>query len=265
MMMEWDPEWMLVQPSTAVILCNFLKKNKLSAPKSLKYMEFSGELLTQEVRELTQEVFGCVVANQYGCNEVNSIAFECPNGSMHILNTNVFIEIVDEYGELICDSSDYTDNNSLEGRIIITSLHNNAMPFIRYDIGDKGKLKANNQCSCGCKGKIIELTTGRNNDYVRFKNGEYTSSYIFVKIFDKINIYTDGAVIQFYVEQTDYDEFYIMLCIDDEFEENQVIRVFYDCIEEEHLMSSKFNFEFSDKLFDVRGSGKYMYFKSKVD
>lgn len=263
-MMEWNPEWMLLQPSTAVIFCGYIKRHRLEPPKALKYVEFSGEILTDEIREMTRDVLGCVVANQYGCNEVNSIAYECPNGNMHILNNNVFVEIVDEYGNVTCDSSDCTENSDEEGKIIITSLQNKVMPFVRYEIGDRGRLKKNDNCKCGCKGKILELSSGRNNDYVYFSDGEYTSSYLFVNIFDIVNLNTDGAIIQYYVEQIGYDEFNIMLCIDDEFEEDEIIDIFYECIENRQIKNAKFNFEFSERLFEIRGMGKHMYFKNSI-
>lgn len=209
--LDWNPEWMILQPSTAVILCEYYKRNKLKKPTALRYIEFNGELLTDEVRNLTREVFECQIANQYGANEVNSIAFECPYGKMHVLDTNVFLEIVDEEGDLITDSSDEADDRTAEGRIIITSLRNRVMPFIRYDIGDRGRLFENRGCKCGCKNKILELSSGRNNDYVIWEDGERVNSYMFVHIFDMVNKYTDGGIVQFYVEQRDYDEFYIMI------------------------------------------------------
>lgn len=139
------------------------------------------------------------------------------------------------------------------------------MPFIRYDIGDKGKLYTNGNCSCGCKGKVIELSSGRNNDYILLVDGERIGSYIFVGIFDKINAYTDGAILQFYVEQTNYEEFHIMLCKDEEVEEKSIIEIFQVYINESCLRNAKFSFVFTDELFEVRGSGKHMYFKNVMN
>ncbi len=263
--LAWNPEWMILQPSTAVILCEYYKRNNLQKPSALRYIEFNGELLTDEVRNLTKEVFECQIANQYGANEVNSIAFECPYGKMHVLSTNVFLEIVDEDGNLITDSSNQSEERVVDGRIIITSLRNHAMPFIRYDIGDRGKLFENHGCRCGCKNKILELSTGRNNDYVLWEDGERANSYIFVRIFDMINKFTDDGIIQFYVEQKNYDEFFVMIYKDEEVSEEQIIEAFYDSLEEKHLVHAHFLFEFTERLFEVRGQGKYMYFKSFIE
>lgn len=257
---QWEPEWMILQPSMAVILCQYIKGNSLDKPKSLRYIEFTGELLTEDVRELTNEVLGCVISNQYGCQEVNSIALECPYGNMHIMNTNVFIEIADEQDKVINNSLDMLGDSDEEGRIIITSLQNKVMPFIRYDIGDRGRM-LKSDCKCGCKGKVLELLTGRNNDYVLLENGERISAYVFVRIFDRVNAYTDGAIIQFFVEQVSLKEFNIQLCIDD-MDEEYIVDCFYSYIDEKRLAGSKFNFEFTTGIFEVRGNGKHMYFKS---
>ena len=38
--------------------------------------------------------FNCKVASQYGCYEVNSIAYECPFHKLHVMTENVYVEIV---------------------------------------------------------------------------------------------------------------------------------------------------------------------------
>ena len=79
-----------------------------------------------------------------------------------------------------------------------------------------------------------------------------------------VNLNTAGAILQYYVEQIGYDEFNIMLCIDDEFEEDEIIDIFYECIENSQIKNAKFNFEFSQRLFEIRGMGKHMYFKNSL-
>lgn len=90
--LEWNPEWMLLQPSSAVILCQYIRQNKRKIPDALKYIEFSGELLTPEVRKMAEETFACRCANQYGANETGTIAYECPQHNMHVMSTNVYVE-----------------------------------------------------------------------------------------------------------------------------------------------------------------------------
>lgn len=49
---EWKPQWMLLQPSTAAILFQFLEKSGSTLPGTVSYIEFSGEVLTTEVRDI---------------------------------------------------------------------------------------------------------------------------------------------------------------------------------------------------------------------
>ena len=77
---DFKTKWLLLQPSVAVILCSYIKKKRSNNMFDIKYIEFSGEVLTDEVRRLAKNTFKCNIANQYGTNEVNSIAYECPYG-----------------------------------------------------------------------------------------------------------------------------------------------------------------------------------------
>ncbi len=252
--LEWNPEWMMLQPSSAVILCNYVKSNNVPKPEALRYIEFSGELLTDDVRKMTKETFGCAIANQYGANEVNSIAYECPYGKMHIMQSNVYVEIVDNDGNII-------KNSGQNGRIVLTSLTNKAMPFIRYDIGDIGCMNKA-PCQCGNNKPFINLTSGRANDYIEFSNGERTGSYLFVKILDSVNMLTGGAIRQFYIEQRDYDCFNIKICRDEEMEPEFIKEKFFESIGEPRLRNAEYKFEFTDELFEALGNGKYIYFKN---
>ena len=252
--LEWNPEWMLLQPSSAAILCSYIRVNNAPIPKALKYVEFSGELLTDEVRHMTREIFGCQVANQYGANEVNSIAYECPYGNMHIMQSNVYVEIVDENDNII-------QNDGQSGKIVLTSLKNNVMPFIRYDIGDIGCINRSS-CQCGNCSPSITLASGRANDYIEFSDGERAGSYLFIKILDSVNAITDGAIRQFYIEQRDYDCFYIKICRDEEVEPEYIKQIFFESIDEPGLINSRYEFEFTDELFEVHGNRKYIYFRN---
>ena len=125
-MVEFNPIWIMMQPSFAVLLAQSKEENKLPNLPDLKYVELTGEFLTDDMRKMIQEAFSCRIANQYGCNEVNSIAYECPFGHLHVMDSSVVIEVIGE-------------NGSESGDLHVTSLHNHAMPFIRYNTGDQGR------------------------------------------------------------------------------------------------------------------------------
>lgn len=198
---EFNPVWMIIQPSIAVLLCNIAQENNLEIPSALRYIEFTGEYLEKSVRQKTEEVFQCETANQYGAKEVNSIAFECPEGNMHVMSDNVFVEII--------------GNEKESGEICITSLQNKAMPLVRFNVGDRGKILSGKSCSCGNCNDILVLDAGRENDWIRFEDGSKIHAYAVMQIMNAINEETDGGMIQYQIIQKDFKQFIVFVVMDE--------------------------------------------------
>ena len=87
---QYKPEWMILQPGVAAMLCDMAEQYGIW--EGLKYIEFTGEYLPETVRKRVENTFHCATANQYGTKEVNSIAYECPEGNMHVMSDNVYLE-----------------------------------------------------------------------------------------------------------------------------------------------------------------------------
>ena len=88
----FSPKWLYIQPFVLYQLIAQYKKLKVDPPKSLRYIESIGEILTCRVKQEAINFFKVPVANMYGSQEMNGIAYECPNNSMHILSETVYIE-----------------------------------------------------------------------------------------------------------------------------------------------------------------------------
>ena len=254
--LRFEPVWFFMQPSMAVLLCDVAEKSG-KVPDSLKYIELTGEMLFDSVRERIKRVFGCTVANHYGSNEVNTIAFECPCGNMHVADKNVKVEIVDEAGMVLPYNS--------EGRIILTSLHNRVSPFIRYDIGDIGILACGENCNCGNKGDVLSLTGGRKHEYVELNNGEKINAYIFVHAVEQINKEMDSCIKQFKINQVGYDAFRVKMVIDEEIydlgiSKEMIEGKFKEYITHPGMSNATYEFEFCDCIMqDSRG--KMLWFE----
>lgn len=95
-MLDFNPKWMIVQPSIILLFINVLKAHDLSPLPDLKYIELTGERITGGAKSFIADFFGCKVADQYGCYEANSIAYECPYGGLHVMTENVYVETVGE-------------------------------------------------------------------------------------------------------------------------------------------------------------------------
>ncbi len=259
------PKWMLLQPSMAVLLCQCVKRYELPIIDSLEYVEMSGEILTEQVRKDVCETFRCRVVNQYGANEFNSIAYECPYGNMHILTSNVYVEVM-KNGKPVTDGE--------EGELIITTKNNQAMPLIRYKIGDVGKIEKC-QCRCGNSRPVLKLTSGRTNDWILRENGEKKTVYVLLKAIDSINYMTEGTIKQFQIVQSGINELVIRLVINedeqDEFVMNGMEERLVSLIGDEDIRSCDFRFEYYDEMFpdeiqdeNGRYNGKFKYFKREI-
>lgn len=241
---EFNPKWMIVQPSMILLLMQIIQKHKLPIFPHLAYIELTGERIENTVKIRIAEFFGCKVASQYGCYETNSIAYECPYGKLHVMSENVFVETVDE------------DN------LCITSLHNKVMPFIRYKIGDRGKLIHNPGCQCNSKEPVIELKMARENDWIYNSDGTVCHSDLFCHVIDKINLELQQAIVQYQIVQVDYKVFEVYFVIHDRDEETTIKELFLKNYER-YRHKSEFSFFFVDSLYPSEKTGKLAWFVSK--
>lgn len=151
---EFEPKWLFIQPFVLAALLLAYDRTGKKPPKSLKYIESVGELMPRDLRRRAISFFDVPLADMYGSEEMNGIAYECPNHHMHVLDDNVFIEIKNGDG-FACQG---------EGEAIVTSLKNHAMPLIRYNQGDTvrlGTLADSKYPLCGEYGTVIEMISGR--------------------------------------------------------------------------------------------------------
>lgn len=264
-MIEYKPKWLFLQPSMAIVLCDMAQKTGMRIP-TLKYIELTGELLTQEVKKRIEGVFGCSTANHYGCNEMNTIAFECPYGNMHVAERNVYAEIVSEdLKEVYSRQAGLEEKEfiSKEGRIIITSSVNHIMPFIRYDTGDYGRIIKGRKCRCGCSSDILEITKGRVHDYIKKEDGTKINAYIFVHAIEAMNRDYNNCIRQFSIVQKDYETLTVKLVVDEEVydlgvSEEMLKEKFVHHIINKEMENMKYEFEFPKQLFNEKG--KFLWF-----
>jgi phenylacetate-CoA ligase len=137
----------------------------------------SAEPIQPAQRETIAEVFGTQVFNRYGSREFGTLAFECDRHTgMHICGEHFFIEVVDDQGEPVPPGH--------EGRLLITAFYNYAMPFIRYEIGDRGVVLPD-QCPCGRGLTLLGPLSGRTTDFLEFPNGRVVPYLYFNYFFEQ--------------------------------------------------------------------------------
>jgi phenylacetate-CoA ligase len=128
-------------------------------------------------RETVESVFGRVVFDRYGCEEVSVIASECPaHDGLHVAAEGVFVEVLD-------------GDETTPGRVVITDLVNRGMPFIRYEIGDLATT-ASGACACGRGLPRLGRVFGRTSDILYAPDGRRISG---ISILDTFVIHVDGV------------------------------------------------------------------------
>lgn len=137
-------------------LSRYIIANNIRLPKTILGVYSTAEVLYDWQRKLMEQAFDCKVFNQYGSREIPNIACECSHGNQHIFTDMVYLESQTINGE---------------ERLIITSLSNRLMPFIRYDIGDSGRLK-DGDCPCGSPFPMMDMGLCRSNDLIKTKSGK---------------------------------------------------------------------------------------------
>ena len=186
---QFNPEWIYTTPYILEQLIEFSKKNNLNPPHNLKYVECAGEVLLNNLKEEAFDLFRIVVSNMYGTEETNGIAFECPFGNMHIMDDNVFVE---------CISNNKSTLKGL-GEAVVTSLHNYAMPLIRYALNDVIIIDNSLSCPCGNPHHIIKEIRGRTNEVFSYNN-VMTSGYDLVEAINILNNMLGNPVEKFSFE-----------------------------------------------------------------
>ena len=123
-----------------------------NVPLGIKAVVTYGEMLPHGTRELARSLWNAALYDVYSASEVGSIAFQCPDhAGLHIQSEHVYVEILRD------DGSPCAPGES--GRVIVTDLHNFAMPLIRYDLRDHARLAG--PCPCGRGLPVLEEILGR--------------------------------------------------------------------------------------------------------
>lgn len=256
MLVEERVKWMIVQPTILYLLYQFVVKNNLPVWKELAYIELTGECVQSNFYRKIREWFGVPVLNQYGTYEVNTIAYGESTDYLDVVSSNVYVEIVDEKGKVLPDGT--------EGDVCVTCLTNHAMPFIRYLVGDRGKMR-DFLTAKGEKKRQICLTQARCADLIRLKNGTEINPYVLQKGVVITNQIMDDAVIQFRFIQIAYDVIIVELVTSGgSFSFNQICKCIRDHIFQKELQEIQFRFEKKEYLMFDPGKEKRGWFYSML-
>ncbi len=131
---------------------------------SIRSVYSQGEVLSEAAREACRAAWGVEIVDNYSAVETGFIAVQCPDfPHLHAQAESALVEILAEDGSP-CRPGEI-------GRVVVTPLHNFAMPLIRYAIGDLAE--AGEACACGRTLPVLKRILGRTRDMLMLPNGEY--------------------------------------------------------------------------------------------
>ena len=122
------------------------------------------------------------------------------------------MNVVDKFGNEV--------NPGEEGELILTSLHDYAMPFIRYAPGDM-VIKSGEKCKCGRNLPLLKKIIGRTSDLIELPNGRILN----------------GLSIPFEMWDDRITKFQIIQCASDSIEINLITKSTWQAWDEKTVVS----------------------------
>ncbi len=209
----------------------------------------TAEQCNEDMRKLMEKTFGVPVYIEYGCSELGLIAIENKEKQMVVAEEQLTLEVVDESGETLPYGK--------PGRLIVSSLYNKAMPFIRYELGDIAQLKRSQEGRL-----IIEKLWGRQNEQIIMPNGNmspgFTLYYVmkdFMELYPKLEAYQ-------VVQQEDYSLLFL-LKTDQITDESQALSKMIGIVKKYLPEIPKVALQKEEVIMQAP-SGKFKHFVSKV-
>lgn len=151
--------WLHGYPSILALLAQFGIEGGMAGKIPVRWITTGAENLLVPQRRVIEQMFGVRPIQHYGMAEALGNISECPRGALHVDEDYSLIEFIG------------ADDGTGTHRIVGTTLDNWAMPFLRYDIGDRVVIDADALCDCGRPGRVVKSIDGRQEDYVVLSDG----------------------------------------------------------------------------------------------
>ncbi|XHH10312.1 MAG: phenylacetate--CoA ligase family protein [Candidatus Bathyarchaeia archaeon] len=165
---NFQPDIIKAYPSSLTILADY-SPQRTSALKP-RMVFTTSEILDKHSRDFINSSFETEVFDCYSCTEFALLAYECKHhNGYHINADSVLLEFLED-GEPV----DFGER----GEIVCTGLLNQAMPLIRYEIGDVG-VPLRDCCPCGRTLPLMQVVEGRADDFLVTTNGKVISPTVF--------------------------------------------------------------------------------------
>lgn len=192
--LKFKPEYMVGYVSSIEEFCRYLIDSGKRLP-GIKAVMAAAEPVHQSSRDLVDRALHAPLFNNYGSREFMAMATECSERrGLHVHMENILLETAHPA-------------NDGPSPILVTDLHNHAMPFLRYEIGDVGIL-SNRKCACGRGLSLLESVDGRVLDVLRTADGRIVPGELFPHLLKDV-----PEVMEFQVWQKALDHIRVSLVL----------------------------------------------------
>jgi phenylacetate-CoA ligase len=162
-----EPRYLLTYPSNLAALLLHCRAQGAKFPVTGKVQTFA-EVVSPQLRLLCREVADLPIVDMYSSQEVGYMALQCPEHEhYHVQSETVLLEVLSADGKP-CAAGE-------TGRVVVTTLHNFAMPLIRYDIGDYATV--GEPCPCGRGLPVLSRIMGRVRNMLTLPSGDKVWPY----------------------------------------------------------------------------------------
>lgn len=164
---ELQPQVLYSYTSTLRILGEGILSGKYP-PIRPKLLISAAEVMDPSARIILTRAFGVPPNDFYGSMEFGWIAWQCPERYGYHINSDCLI--------LECLRDGRPAKPGEEGELVVTNLHSDAAPLIRYATGDTGVI-SDRKCACGRTLPILERVGGRLADCILLSDGRSVTPY----------------------------------------------------------------------------------------
>jgi phenylacetate-CoA ligase len=155
--------------------------------EDLRGVRSSGEVVSDAARAICRDAWGIEIIDMYSAVEIGYLAFQCP-GHMHyhVQAESALIEVLRDDGRP-CRAGE-------TGRVVVTPLHNFAMPLLRYEIGDYAEIGP--PCACGRTLRVLARIHGRARDMLTLPSGAKRFAHYGQKVLAGLDAVIQHQVVQ---------------------------------------------------------------------
>jgi len=197
--------------SSLFVLARYMLEHGIDG-RSVLGVTATGDALYPEYRETIEECFGVHVLDYYGAGgEGVHLASQCLESGerFHIHPENAVLEIL---------GNDGPAEPGVPGRIVVTQLDNEAMPLIRFELGDMAVAAPQDEfCPCGRTLPLLQRIEGRIPDLIAVLDGTFRVTHFFVVLFKDLQ-----SVHRYQVHQQQRDNICIRLVARDGCQRNEI-------------------------------------------